>query len=79
MEWKAIKLPAGSKLFQVHNFNFLHNGVNYILEVDEYSDGSFTGHGEHATDKNYVIESVSGRTLKICLDALIKRIQDRDS
>ena len=77
MEWKSVSLPGSSKLFKVHNFNFLHNGVNFLLEVDEYSDGSFSGHGEHSTDKNFVIESVSGSTLQECLEELIKRVQNR--
>jgi hypothetical protein len=77
MEWKKVKLPNGAKLFKVHNFNFLHSGVNYNLEVDEYADGTFTGHGEHATDKNNMVESVSGKTINGCLEALIQRIQTR--
>lgn len=77
MEWKATKLPAGSKLFKVHNFNFILKGVNFNLEVDEFSDGTFTGHGEHSTDQNYFIESVSAKSLSDCLSELISRIQSR--
>jgi hypothetical protein len=76
-EWKSAKLPSGTKLFRVHNFNLIHSGVNYILEVDEYSDGTFTGHGEHSTDKNYVIQSVSATSMKKCVEALVQKIQDR--
>lgn len=75
--WKNIKIPSGSKLFQVHTFNFMYNGVNYIIEIDEFSDGSFTAHGEHSTDKNYVVESVSGNDLLTCLSGMIKKIEER--
>lgn len=78
-EWKSLKLAPGGKLFKVHTFNLIHNGINFNLEVDEYNDGTFTGHGEHSTDKNFVIESVSGSDMKACLQALIKRIQSRQS
>jgi hypothetical protein len=77
MDWKSIKVPAGGKLFKIHNFNYIHKGTNFALEVDEYMDGTFTGHGEQASDQNYFIESVSGKDLGDCLGQLISRIQDR--
>jgi hypothetical protein len=79
MEWKSIKLPSGTKLFKAHHFNFIHKGVNFNLEIDEYSDGTFTGHGEHSTDQNYYIESVSAKSMGECLSQLIDRIQNRAS
>ncbi len=78
MSWKSASLPSGSKLFKVHNFNFLYQGTNFHIEIDEYSDGTFTGHGENATDQSYVIESVSGKTLEECLSALLKKIEGRN-
>jgi hypothetical protein len=42
-EWRKVKLPAGSKLFRVHNFTFMAKGNTYVLEVDEFADGSFSG------------------------------------
>jgi hypothetical protein len=77
MDWKSAKLPAGGKLFKVYNFNFLYQGVNYLLEVDEYADGAFSGHAEHATDHNYVIESVSGKSVADCISGLCSRIEAR--
>ncbi len=63
MSWTSIQLPSGSKLFKVHTFNFLYLGVNFLIEVDEYGTGEFSGHAEHANDSSYVIESVSAPTL----------------
>ncbi|MEY4630718.1 MAG: hypothetical protein RIQ81_838 [Pseudomonadota bacterium] len=77
MEWKNIKVPPGAKLFKSHTFTFMVKGSTYHLEIDEYSDGSFTGHGEHSADRNTFVESVSGRTLNECLVGLIERIQGR--
>ncbi len=75
MEWKAVKLSEGSKLFKLHQFTYLKRGVTYRLEIDEASDGTFTGHGEHSTDKNTVLESVSGSSVEDCLNQLIRRIK----
>lgn len=75
--WKSIKLPNGSKLFKVHHFTFMFKGVNYALEVDEYTDGLCSGHGEHSTDKNFFIESVSGDSITKCLAELVTKIQNR--
>lgn len=77
MDWKKTKVPVGSKLFQVHNFTFMHSGKTYSLEIDEYIDGTFAGHGEHSTDKNFFIESVSGKSMNECLSALVSKIQER--
>jgi hypothetical protein len=73
--WKKVKVPSGCKLFKVHNFTFMVSGVIYLLEVDEFMDGSFTGHGEHSTDKSNVIESVNGKSLEDCLELLINKIK----
>ncbi len=79
MEWKNLTLPAGAKLFKMHHFTFIHKGSNYSLEIDEYLDGHFAGYGEHSTDKNFYVESVSGKTLPECLDGLVKKIVGRDA
>ena len=79
MEWKSMKLPVGAKLFQVHNFTFMLAGNTYLLEIDEYADGTFAGHGEHSTDKSRVIESVSGKSVKSCLDSLAQRVASRET
>ena len=75
MNWKKLSIPDGAKLFKIHNFTYMHKGVNFHLEVDEYTDGNFSGHGEHSTDKNTVLESVSGKTMEDCVNALIKSIK----
>jgi hypothetical protein len=77
MDWKNVKIPAGSRLFKVHNFTFMHKGTNYVLEIDEFRDGSWSGHGEHSTDKASVIESVSGKSLQECLELLIAKVEGR--
>lgn len=77
MDWKKAKIPAGSRLFQVHSFTFMHSGKTYILEIDEFSEGTCTGHGEQSTDKSHVLESVTGKSVQECLDGLIRRIEKR--
>ena len=77
MDWKKAKIPSGGRLFKVHNFTFMRKGVTYHLEVDEYNDGAFTGHGEHSTDKNLMIESVSATSVTECLEALMSKIDKR--
>ena len=77
MEWKKVKVPAGSKLFRNHRFTYMHKGINYRLEVDEFSDGACTGHGVHSTDKNSVIESVSAPSMEQCMQLLISKIESR--
>ncbi|MBM4251307.1 MAG: hypothetical protein FJ146_05010 [Deltaproteobacteria bacterium] len=75
MNWKAVVRPEGSKLFKVHTFTYVYKGSNYHLEVDEFADGTCTGHGEHSTDKNTVLASVSANNIEGCLSALIKNIK----
>ena len=77
MDWKKAKVPVGCRMFKAHSFTFMHKGVTYHLAVDEYNDGTFTGHGEHSTDKNLVIESVNGTSLPECLESLINKIEKR--
>lgn len=77
MDWKKVKTPDGAKLFKVHNFTYMIKGSTYHLEVDEFQDGTVTGHGEHSTDKSHVLESVSASSLKDCVEALIKNIKAR--
>jgi hypothetical protein len=52
-------------------------GVTYQFEIDEFSDGSFTGHGEHSTDRNGFVESVSGKSVDDCLNNLVARVGQR--
>lgn len=75
MDFKKVVIPEGGKLFKIHNFTFMFKGTNYNLEIDEYNDGTCTGHGEHSTDKSSVLESVSGKSIEECLNALIKKIK----
>lgn len=77
MNWKAIKVHSGAKLFRVHNFTYMVKGTTYNLEIDEYHDGSFTGHGEHSTDKNSFVESVTARSMEECMEQLLQRIGTR--
>ena len=77
MEWKAVKIPDGSKLFKIHRFNYLHLGVNYLLELNEIGSDTWIGHGEHATDQSSVIPSVNGNSEADCLNKLIDRIHRR--
>lgn len=77
MDWKTVKIPQGGRLFKSHDFTFMYKGVNYHLGIDEYHDGNCSGHGEHSTDKNFFIESVSGKTVAGCLNELIQKIVSR--
>ena len=63
MGWKDIKLPKGCKLIKIHKFLYMANGVSYNLEIDEFADGMFTGHGEHASDESQQLKSVTGKSL----------------
>ena len=74
MSWKSVSLPTGAKLFKSHNFTYMKGGTTYILEVDEFADGSCSGHGEHSTDKSSVVQSVAGSSIEDCLKSLIKNI-----
>lgn len=75
-DWKQANIGAG-KLFKVHNFTYMFKGTTYHIEIDEFANGTYSGHGEHSTDKSSVLESVSGTSAKDCLDALIKKIETR--
>jgi hypothetical protein len=75
MDWKKVKLPEGAKLFNVHTFTYMHKGATYHFEVDEFMDGTFTGHGQHSTDQSGVVESVRGTNVEECLTLLIKNIK----
>jgi len=75
MNWKLVTIPEGSKLFKSHGFTFIHKGATYLLEVDEHRDGSFTGHGEHTTDKSNVLASVHSQSMEDCLNQLISKIK----
>lgn len=72
MNWNKVVMPEGAKLFKIHNFTYMHKGTTYLFEVDEFMDGTYTGHGEHSTDKNSVLESVSGKSVEDCIGMLIK-------
>lgn len=76
MEWKNVKVPDGAKLFKVHNFTYMIKGVTWHFEIDEFADGSFIGHGEHSTDKNSLLESVNGKSVQECLDALVRKVKN---
>ena len=75
MNWKAVAKPEGAKLLKVHTFTYVFKGANYHLEIDESADGTFTGHGEHSTDKNTVLASVTASSIENCLASLIKNIK----
>jgi hypothetical protein len=77
MDWKAVKVPEGSKLFRIHKFTYMHQGVNYLFEVNELGDGSWIGHGEHSTDQNSMVPSVNGSSLEDCVNQLIGIIESR--
>ena len=74
-DWKTLSLPKGAKLLKSHTFSYMFRGDTFELEVDEYSNGDYFGHGEHATDESSVIESVTGDSVKNCLENLIKEIK----
>ena len=75
MDWKKTKVPDGAKLFKMHNFTFMLKGVTYHLQVDESADGTFTGHGEHSTDKNTILASVSGKSVEECVATLVRNVK----
>jgi hypothetical protein len=75
MNWKKVTLAEGARMFKVHNFTYMYKGATYHMEVDEFMDGTFTGHGEHSTDKSSVLESVSGKCVEDCLLALVQKIK----
>lgn len=75
MDWKKVKIPDGAKIFQAHSFTVMHKGINYQVEVDEFADGSFSGHGEHSTDKSTLLPSASGKSLEECLSNLLAALK----
>jgi hypothetical protein len=77
MGWKNIQLPAGSKLYQVYSFCYMEKGIHYNLEINEFADGTYAGHGAHSTDKNLVIASTNGMSMEECISGLIKNIRSR--
>ena len=77
MTWKQIAVLPGGKLFKMHQFTYMVKGVTYQLEVDEFADSSFTGHGQHATDRNNIVESVNGKSIDECLTQLVAKIGQR--
>ncbi len=77
MNWKTLKLPEGARLNKVHHFTYMIKGQTYQFEVDEMSDGNFTGHGEHSSDKNFVLASVNGSSMVECLNQLVKDVTSR--
>ncbi|MCX6116160.1 MAG: hypothetical protein NT027_01355 [Proteobacteria bacterium] len=77
MDWKKVVIQSGGKLFQAHNFTYIAKGTTFNIEVDVYHDGSCTAHGEQSTDKNLVIESVSGKSVEDCLSSIIAKINQR--
>ncbi|MEZ4741275.1 MAG: hypothetical protein R3B45_02320 [Bdellovibrionota bacterium] len=74
MDWKKIKIPAGHRLLKAHTFMYMAGGATYRLEVDEYADGKFAGHGEHASDESQQLSSVIGTSVEECLQALVDGI-----
>ncbi len=76
-QWRSVKLPAGSKLFKVHSFTLMHKGSTFALEIDEFMDGTFTGYGEHSTDKSRIIDPVNGKSLNDCLQQLVQKVEAR--
>lgn len=77
MDWKGIKIPEGSKLFRIHRFNFLHQGVNYLFEINELGPAMWIGHGEHATDQSSVIPTVNGASIEETINKLIAQVSKR--
>jgi hypothetical protein len=71
MDWKKLKIHAGHRLFKVHEYMYMAEGNTYKLEINEFADGTFTGHGSHSTDDLNQLKSVSRKTLEECLQALI--------
>ena len=77
MNWDQIQVPPGGRIVRVSHFTYIFNGINFIIEVDESPDGTVTVHGEHSTDKNFVVESVSGSSVEECLNGILKKISSR--
>jgi hypothetical protein len=77
MDWKNVKVPSGGKLMKVHKFTYMLKGATYLLEVDEYFGGTCSAHAEHSVDKNFVIETVSGKTVAECINLILEKISAR--
>jgi hypothetical protein len=77
MSWKKIAVHQGGKLFKMHQFTYMVKGVTYQIEVDEFADSTFTGHGQHATDRNNLVESVTGKSIDECVTLLVAKIGTR--
>jgi hypothetical protein len=75
MDLKKVKLPDGGKICKVHNFMYMYKGATWHLEVDEFGDGTVTGHGEHSTDKSSVLESVSAKSVEDCVAMLAAKVK----
>jgi hypothetical protein len=73
MTLKKVNIPAGAKLFQVHTYMYMTATATYQLEIQEFADGKCAGHGEHSTDKNQFLHSVSGSSVEDCLQKLIDK------
>ena len=74
MDWEKIKVPGGNRLIKAHSFMYMVEGTTYKIGIDEYSDGKFTGHGEHSSDESQQLSSVVGGTIEECLQSLIDSI-----
>ena len=77
MPWKDLTIEAGCQLFRLHNFLYLHKGKTYELEINEYSDGRFVGHGEVANDPQSQLPSVNGNSIDECVGKLVEEATKR--
>lgn len=77
MNWKSVEIPANYKVFRAHTFMIMNSGKTFTIEVDEYSDGTFTGHGEQTNDDSTVLASVTGTSVEDCLNQLIASVKSR--
>ncbi len=71
MDWKKLKIPGSHRLFRVHQFMYMIEAISYQFEINEFFDGSFTGHGVHSTDDSNQLKSVTRHSMEECLQALI--------
>ncbi len=77
MNWKQVKIESGGRLLRIHTFTYMWKSATFHFEIDESQDGLFTGHGEHSTDKNFMIESVTSKTVEDCVSQLIAKVNQR--
>jgi hypothetical protein len=47
------------------------DGNTFEIEIHEFPDGTFTGHGGHSTDDLQQLKSVSKKSLEECLQTLV--------